>query len=157
VTTASDDARDGWKGLPPAERNNLIRAAGRGERGINRRDAAYMLWWSSNELRRGPWPALRVAAIVVAGVLVTQAMTLGADFDDLEGFFQWVGLLPVVLLIPMVSWTLRRPKLQRAAQLNAAVLAGKPFEGPPDPEDAERLLARARKEGWFRGTRPDPT
>lgn len=154
TASPAEQARVAWQALPPRDRVELTKAATKGQRGINRADAAYMLWFATNELRRGPWPAMRIALIVVVALLVNQALVMGISVADAGGFLGWIGLIPVVLLIPFTSWTLRRPKLERSARLNAALLAGREFDSPPDPEASERLFALALKEGWLRGTRP---
>lgn len=147
------DLHQAWKALPRQDRTELASACTRGLRGVNRYDAALMLWWSRRQVRQGPWAVLRFALFVVAVVLVVHVVTSGG-VRSLSTVLETNPILPVLPLIPLASWVFRRPKLQQAITLNAAVLAGRQFDGPPDPEEAERLLALARKEGWFRGTRP---
>lgn len=150
-----DDYAAAWKALPRRERMELSSAAVRGIRSRNRWDAALTLWWTQRELRRGPWPALIFAVIVIVGLLVYSFVRTGQLPVTPSAFFEAVPMLPVLVLLPMLTHRSRKPRLRHSAQLNAALLAGKKFDGPPDPEEAERLLARARKEGWFRGTRPE--
>lgn len=127
--------------------------AARGLRGRNRKDAAFMLWWATQELKRGPRPGLTVAGAIIAAVIFTQ-LANGAAPSEIIGSIG-SSAIPIILLIPLATWFFRRPKLQRSIQLNAGVLEGRTFEGPPDPEEAERILARAKREGWLRGTRPE--
>lgn len=150
-----DDYAAAWKALPRRERNELASAAVRGVRSRNRWDAAITLWWTQRELRRGGWPSLAFAGAVIIGLVVFSIVRTGQWPTSFGAFFETVPLLPVLILLPILTARSRKPKLRYSAQLNAAVLAGKKFDGPPDPEEAERLLVRARKEGWFRGTRPE--
>lgn len=143
-----------WKALPRQDRIALTSAALKGSRAVNRWDAAITLWWVQRELRYGVRNALIVAVGIVVGLLIFAWVVDGVAPTSFGNVLRAVPLLPVFLLIPLAASSLRRPKLRIAAQQNAAVLAGKTFDGPPDPEEAERLLRRARKEGWFRGTRP---
>lgn len=143
-----------WKLLPRRDRALLTQAAMRGHRSVNKWDAAITLWWAQRELRIGLWRDLAVAGVIVLGLIVFAWARTGQAPTSLGDIFTASPLLPVFLLIPIASSASRRPRLRRSAQLNAAVLAGKSFQGPPDPQEAERLLALARKEGWFRGTRP---
>jgi hypothetical protein len=144
-----------WKALPRRERADLTQAALKGQRSVNRWDAAITLWWVQRELRYGVRNALLTAVAVVAVLLVLAWVVDGVPPTSFGNVLRAVPLLPVFLLIPIATTGMRRPRLRIAAQLNASVLAGKTFDGPPDPEEAERLLRRARKEGWFRGTRPE--
>ena len=144
-----------WKALPRRDRSRLSSAAVRGIRSVNRTDAALTLWWTQRELRRGPWPSLILAGIVIVGLLVYSFVRSGQLPATPSAFFEAVPLLPVIVLLPITTHRSRKPRLRHSAQLNAAVLAGRKFDGPPDPEEAERLLALARKEGWLRGMRPE--
>lgn len=140
-----------WKALPRHDRGELVRAATRGHRAVNRWDAALMLWWTQKQLSKsawsGMWLGLAIAATVIGWYWIVEGF-------DVRGLLAANPLLPVFLLIPWSGSRTRKIKLRHSARLNAAVLAGRSFDGPPDPEEAERLLARARIEGWFRGTRP---
>lgn len=158
--TLSSDYRTLWSTLPSSERRLLAREARQGIRGRSRQDAALLLWFAREELRKG-W---RTALAGIAGTLLGTAIAVvGASMlegDDLGLVWDEVGRSGVLgfwplLLFPLVLWWQRRPKLKRTAQLNAAVLAGEELTGPPDPEEAERLLAVIRKEGWLRGMRPE--
>ena len=151
---ASSDYGVAWKSLSRQDRTFLVRAAMGGHRSINKWDAAITLWWTQRELRIGLWRDLGLALVIVAGLIMFAWARTGQAPAGLGDIFNASPLLPVFLLIPIASSASRRPRLRRSAQLNAAVLAGQTFEGPPDPDEAERLLALARKEGWFRGTRP---
>jgi hypothetical protein len=142
-----------WQSLSREDRATLASDAARGLRGRNRKDAAFMLWWATHELKRGPRPGLTVAAAIAVGIIWAQ-MAGGASLGEAVGGIGSTAI-PIILLIPLATWHFRRPKLHRSLQLNAAVPTGKSFEGPPDPEEAERILARAKREGWLRGTRSD--
>lgn len=160
MTSAPEDLHAGykaaWKALPRRDRMELTQAALKGHRSVNRWDAAVTLWWSQRELRYGLRNSLLVAAGVAVGLSVLSWVLTGVPPTSIFAIFQSNPMLPVFLLIPFASAGLRRPRLRVSAQVNAAVLAGKTFDAPPDPEEAERLLARARKQGWFRGPRPEP-
>ena len=149
------DYKAAWKALPRSERTELTRAALKGHRAVNRWDAAVTLWWTQQELRYGLRNSLAVGVGAAVGVTLVSWVLTGSPPAGIAEIFQANPMLPVFFLIPFASASLRRPRLRVSAQFNAAVLAGKKFDGPPDPEEAERLLARARKEGWFRGTRPE--
>lgn len=142
-----------WRSLSRSDRATLASDAARGLRGRNNKDAALMLWWATKELRRGPRTALWTAAAIVATIIGLQLVT-GRDLAEVARSLV-SSISPIILLIPLATWVFRRPKLQRSVQLNAAVLSGKTFDGPPDPEEAERILARVKREGWLRGTRPE--
>ena len=150
----SGDYSVAWKSLPRNDRALLVQAAMRGHRCVTKWDAAITLWWTQRELRVGLWRDLGLAGILVAGLIAFAWARTGQAPSSLADIFNASPLLPVFLLIPIAASSMRRPRLRRSAQLNAAVLAGKSFEGPPDAEEAERLLALARRKGWFRGTRP---
>ena len=143
-----------WKSLPRQERTLLVQAAMRGHRSVNKWDAAITLWWTQRELRVGLRRDLGLAAILVAGLIAFAWARTGQAPTSLADIFIASPLLPVFLLIPIAASSMRRPRLRRSAQLNAAALAGTSLQGPPDAEEAERLLALARKKGWFRGPRP---
>ena len=143
-----------WKALPRADRALLVRAAMGGHRAINRWDAAITLWWTQRELRYGHWRDLIVSVFIGIAVTGFAWARSGEVPTSIGDVFAASPLLPLFVLIPLASQATRRPRLRRSAQLNAAVLAGRSFDGPPDPEEAERLLAQAKREGWFRGTRP---
>ena len=145
-----------WRGLPRPDRGELTQAALRGQRAVNPWDAAITLWWTQRELQTGLKSALVVAVSVVLVLIGYMWVTTGDPPTTLRALFTASPVLPVFLVIPFLTQSVRRPRLRRAAQLNAQLLAGKTFSGPPDPEEAQRLLNRARKEGWFRGTRPTP-
>ena len=144
-----------WKARPWGERTELRVAAMKGQRARNREDAALSLWWIQDELRSGLRSTLLwTIATVVALFLLVWALS-GGEPPGITEVLRWNPFLPLFVLVPFWSTFRRRPRLRAAAQLNAAVLAGETFNSPPDPEEAERLLRRARKEGWFRGTRPE--
>lgn len=155
----SSDYRVLWRTLAASERRLLYKEAGRGIRGRSKQDAALMPWFAREELRKG-W---RTAVAGIAGTVLGVALALVGisllEGDDLGRVWDEVresgvlGYWPL-LLLPLVLWARRRPALKRTVQLNAAVLAGQELTGPPDPEEAERLLAVIRKEGWLRGMRP---
>ena len=151
---ASSDYSVAWKSLPRQDRALLTRAAMGGHRSINKWDAAITLWWTQRELRFGMWRDVSLAVGIALGLALYAWGRTGDLPTTVNDMISVSPLFPIIILIPIAASSFRRPRLKRSAQLNAAVLAGKVFEGPPDPEEAERLLALARKEGWFRGTRP---
>lgn len=145
----TDGFKQRWQALPRSERAQLSKAVSRGSRGTTRPHAALMLWWAGEQLRRGPWPALGWGALLAVGIVVLELVVYRVPVGEL---LQGAPLLPLLVLIPPAAWTLRRPKLQQAAALNAALLAGHPIEGVPGAEEINRILAGARKERWFRAT-----
>lgn len=150
---ADDSFKAAWQSLSRENRAALASDAARGLRGRNRQDAAFMLWWATQELKRGARPGLVVAGAICAAILLAQISAGASPLEALRGIGS--SAIPIILLIPLATWFFRRPKLQRTIQLNAAVLSGKTFDGPPDPEEAARILALAKREGWLRGTRPE--
>ena len=157
ISTTADgqpDYRTVWTSLPRTERAQLSQAALKGQPSANRWDAALTLWWVQRELRYAIRNSLLIACAMVLVLLLFAWVVDGVPPTSFGNVLRAVPLLPVFLLIPLASTGMRRPRLRIAAQLNAGVLAGKKLEGPPAPEEAERLLARARTQGWFRGSRP---
>jgi hypothetical protein len=150
---SGEDIATIWKAMPRADRATLAAQAARGLRGGNRKDAALMLWWADAELRRGPRPAMKFAAAIVAAVVVVQLIVTGGQLDLAAIFGS--SALPIIILIPLATWYFRRPKLQRSRQLNAGYLAGRTFDAPPDTEESRRILARARTKGWLHAPRAD--
>lgn len=142
-----------WRSLPYAERAALSRAVSRGRQGRSRRDAALMLWWAGDQLRRGPWTAMRVAAVTLGVVLAAQMLFSSVALTGPESLLG-SPLLPVLLLVPFATWTVRRPRLQQAARLNASVLDPKRGDDDiPDPAEIERLLAKTVRDPWYRKLR----
>ena len=152
-TATNDSFKAAWQSLSRENRATLASDAARGLRGRNRKDAAFMLWWATEELKRGARPGLVVAGAIAATILFAQISAGATPLEALRGVGS--SAIPIIMLIPLATWFFRRPKLQRSVQLNAAVLSGKTFDGPPDPEEAARILALAKREGWLRGTRPE--
>jgi hypothetical protein len=143
-----------WKALTRRERLELTAAAMRGLRPANRWDAAITLWWTQRELRYGLRNSLLgVGILAVVLVLLEWALT-GTPPTNPGEMLRRNPMLPVFFLIPIAAGTVRRPKLRRSAQVNAAALTGKQVDSPPDAEETERLLTRARKQGWFKAARP---
>jgi hypothetical protein len=148
-----DPLKAAWESLPRADRARLASNAARGMRGTTRKAAAFMLWWASQELRRGPRNGFRLAGAMVALLILVQ-FAGGASFTEIIAGAS-TSLIPVILLVPLATWLFRRPKLQRAIQLNAGKLSGKTYTAPPPPDDVERLLARAQRKGWLGETGAD--
>lgn len=150
------DYREVWNALSRRERGELTQAALRGQRPANRWDAAISLWWAQRELRRGLAVAVGIGLGVVALLLVVAWLATGTLPTSVGEALQVSPMLPVLALIPIATAGSRRPKLKRAAQINAATLAGKALASPPDVAEADRLLLQARTKGWFTPTRPTP-
>ena len=151
------DYRATWKTLPGWQRRELFWAASAGTRGMDRREAALLLWYAREHQRH--W--LRTAAgqaggFALGGVLLALVISYVDPATDLA-FFRTYTLTgaPTMLLLHLGMAIYRRPRLRRTEQLNAAMLAGHEFTGPPDPDEAERLLNLIRKEGWLRGMRAE--
>jgi len=134
-----------WKSLPRAARRDLVSAALRGVRPSAGRDAALTLWWSQRELRRGVWPTMAVAVAAIAILVAVDWWRTGVLPTTFGQFWTSQPLFPVFLLLPIATWGIRRPKLQRAAQVSAGVIAGRTRTDAPDQVEAQRLLDRARK------------
>ena len=150
----SDEYMEAWKALSGRDRMEVTQAALRGQPAANRWDAAITLWWTQRELRNGVRNSLIGVGVLVVVLVILEWVLTGEPPTNPRTLVERNPLLPVFFLIPIASGSLRRPKLRRSAQINAGVLAGRKFDEPPDAEEAQRLLYRARKEGWFRGTRP---
>lgn len=144
-----EDYRTLWRSLPRGQRGRLSSNASRGLQGRTPRDAALTLWWADRQLRRGPWPALGVAAAVVVVLLLLQVVAFGVALTDPASAAR-SPIVPIVLLIPVASWSIRRARFTDAARLNAGVLAGRKLAEAPDRQEAHRLLDRARGKSWFR-------
>ncbi|HVM18459.1 MAG TPA: hypothetical protein VM307_00700 [Egibacteraceae bacterium] len=152
-----DDYAAAWQALSRRDRSTLVRNTNAGRKGETRWDAAMMLWLTQRELRRGPWPGFKLAVAFVVGILLFLWVVNGIPPYDLAGVLAVAPLLPVLVLIPFAAFSFRRQRLQRSAQLNAALLTDKGLDGPLEPGQAERLLVRARNKGWFKGSRPRPS
>ena len=140
-----------WKSLSREKRSELVRDAMRGKPPANRTDAALTLWWVQQQIRMGARPALAVAIAFIVLLVAASWAGTGAPPADFGEFFRTQPLFPIFLLVPFAAWGIRRPKLQRAAQISAGVLTGKPLDSAPDAEHTERLLARAPKPGRSTG------
>jgi hypothetical protein len=149
---SDDDYRAVWEGLDRRERRALEGAAMRGYRGKTKGDSALMLWWARNELRKGPWPALRVALLVTVVVIAINAVVARERFVEDLRTLAWSPLI-LLPLIAIAAWTPRRRRLRQAVQNNLSALAGRTLQETPTDEEVERWLQRSTKHAQKRPKR----
>lgn len=144
--------RAAWDELSRGNRRDILKDVRRARRTQVRADAALAAWAGLRELRNQPrqWLLLvLVQAVLMAVVFATLDTVIEDQAFTLATASPWLRGLPLALACNLGQLAVRK-QLRRGITLNARFAAGEPVTGPPDMDEAERLLRVMDREGWLR-------